>query len=130
MSVKTRGIGIATIALLVVVYAATRTATDESEKKRVTVTGMWLDSPRLDGVQVIVSVGSNTKTTVHLNAPFGPKSYKVPRGTRVMIRIRLLGPSGAKALACSVSVDGLEMMTTPRTIGVGPGTEVMCWATA
>jgi hypothetical protein len=130
MTLKAR-VGVsATVVALIAVYAIAQGTKDELDKGKVTVTGMWLESPRSEGVEVIVSVGTDTKATRHLNAPFGPRVYKVPRGTRVMIRLRLLGASGAKFLGCTVAVDGVTQMETPAHGGVGPGTEAMCWAVA
>lgn len=132
MSLGTKAGG-AVVAAIAIVAALTllQTGKEELDKRRVTVTGMWLPSPRPDMVQVTVSVGSVTKTTRHINAPFGPQSHRVAPGTRVMIRLRLLGDLSAKFLGCIVAVDGhTEMETPPQRTSVAPGTEVMCWAVA
>lgn len=127
---RTKTITIATLVALIAAYGAAQAVKEEIDKGNVSVMGGWLPSPRTDKVQVSVSVGSNTTTTTHLSAPFGPKVYKVSRGTRVMIRLRLLGESGGKFLGCIVKVDGIEVMSTPNHSSVAPGTEVFCWAVA
>lgn len=128
MSFKTKLAVGATVLALAGTYVAFEAVKDQADKRKVAVTGLWLDSPRMDKVEVSVSVGSSTTTTAHIHAPFGPKVYKVAPGTRVLIRLRLLGASGAKFLGCIIAVDGVTQMETPAHTGVGPGTESMCWA--
>lgn len=131
MKLTTKLTVLGTVLALLAVYTITQGAKDELDKGVVSVTGMWLPSPRDGMVQISVSVGSATKTTQHIYAPFGPQVHKVPRGTRVMIRLRLMGKSPARFLGCLITVDGVETMTTPpQPTGVPPNTEVMCWAVA
>lgn len=131
MSFKTRLSVAATLVALSGAYVLIEGGKEAADKRTVTVTGMWLPSPRMDPVQVSVSVGPKTTTTAHVVAPFGPRSYRVAPGTRVMIRMRLLGPTGSQFLGCIIAVGGVtQMETPPQSGGVGPGTEVMCWAVA
>jgi hypothetical protein len=134
MSVRTtvRSGVIAALALAAIVTVS-QVVKDESSKRKVIVTALWLDSPREDRVEVAISVGNSTKVTAHIVAPV-TRLYKVAAGTRVQIRVRLLGKSGAKFVGCKLTVDGMH-----PAIGVGdsgprsnaaPGTEVTCWGVA
>lgn len=131
MSLKSKVSVGATVLALIGAYVLLEGGKEAADKRLVTVTGGWLPSPRVDRVEVSVSVGSKTTTTAHLVAPFGPRAHRVAPGTRVMIRIRLLGSTGALFLGCIIAVDGVTQMETPsQSGGVGAGAEVMCWAVA
>lgn len=131
MSVKAKASVVATVVALAAVWLVFQDVTEQSDKpSHVIVTGSWLPSPREEMVEVTMTVGSETKITRHIVAPFGPKVYKVPRGTRVTIRMRMLGSYGGNFLGCIIKVNGVEEMSTPDHKGVGPGTEAFCWAVA
>lgn len=128
MSIKARLSVGATIIALIAGYVLLQGTREAIDRRTVSILGLWLNSPRPEGVEVHLSIGGKTETTRLINAPFGPRVYKLPRGTRVMIRMRLLGASPAKFLGCSIKVDDIDVMFTPPHNYVGPGTESMCWA--
>ena len=118
MSVKTRTIvpTLVVVGLIVAGFQLMRGPSnndhDNKNEGLVIVTGTWEPSPRIDGVQVVVSVAGSLKVDgVHNVAPFS-RTYPAKRGDKVSITLTF--KSGIKAqdrkdlLACSIKFNGIE----------------------
>jgi hypothetical protein len=97
----------------------------------VIVTGVWLPSPRdIDHVQVVVTTGGSLKVDKAVSlAPF-QRSFHVPKGDRVEIKLTLMGMGSASFLGCSISVDGTEVVNEHKEGMLKIHDQVICWAPA
>jgi hypothetical protein len=127
VSARTKVITTATILSLIAVYAASTKVKEEFSKAKVVLTGMWLESPRPEGVRVTYMVGGSKDSHVYLNAPT-TRSYRLERGVRVQITLTMLGKAYGKFLGCVIKVDGFEAFATPAHSSVAPGHTEICWA--
>lgn len=114
VGVSARVRGLAIFAAIMIAGTATYVATRDGHT--VSVTAIWLPSPRThDGVAIFATVAGSAKVDkVVAAAPFH-RSFSAKSGDKVVIVARLIGNQPATILGCSVVIDGLEEMNRSIT---------------
>jgi hypothetical protein len=136
VSVKSKsGSLLATLAVVAVVvlgfqYLPPKVGQDDDKMHDVIITAIWLPSPRvLDGVQVEITIGNKLVHDKAVSAaPFQKGPYKVKRGDRVEVRLRVLGQSISTFLGCSIAVDTFEAVSEKiNNRPIKAGDRLSCW---